>query len=127
MAKTLMLALLLMPLLIMASVPLRGLWLLAMFAVLVLFYWQWGTQFQCLDNTESFTLTTKGQLHFVSPYRLVQLTGGLVSNKAILLRGTAEGSNSVFSRWVLADQCSDTQFRALARAVNQCSWQGRKD
>ena len=127
MAKTLMLALLLMPLLIMATVPLSGVWLLAMFAVLVLFYWQWWTQFQRLDNTESFTLTAKGELRFVSPYRLVQLTGGLVSHQAILLRGNTEGSDSVFSRWVFADQCSDTQFRALARAVNQCNWQGQTD
>lgn len=127
MAKTLMLALLLMPLLIMATVPLSPIWLLAMSAVLLLFYWQWWGQFQRLAKTESFTLTAKGELHFVSPYRLVKLTGGLVSTQAILLRGNIDSRNTSFQYWVFADQCSDAQFRALARAVNQCSWQGKTD
>lgn len=126
-AKALLGVAAILPLLIMATVALSAMWQLAMLPVLLLFYWQWWVMWQQLQTAASFTLTTQGELHFVAPYRKVQLTGGLICNQAVLLRGNMAGSETSFQYWVFADQCSDMQFRALARAINQCNWQAQQD
>jgi hypothetical protein len=116
--------LLLMPLLILAALPLPLIGFIAVTPCLLGYYLLCYTQWQQLQFATAFTLNDKAELFWHGENQQpAQLSGGLISEYAIQLRWQQQGDRRVIQRWVFADQCDDNSFRALARAVNQLSWQ----
>lgn len=119
-----LLLLALLPLLVVAVLPVSLMWFLLLAPCLTLYYWQWHSYLQHLQRDVAFSINQLGELHWFAPQlRHCQLTGGLVSQHAILLRWQAMDTQHKGQRWIFADQCDDRSFRALARAINQHQWQ----
>lgn len=119
-----LLALALLPLFIVAALPLPPLWFAALVPCLMLYYLHCYKRFLQLNAAVAVVITAQGELHWHGEALASgRLYGGLVSQYAILLRWQQMGSKQRHQRWVFADQCDDDSFRALARAVQQLSWQ----
>jgi hypothetical protein len=91
-------------------------------------YWLGVKQYQQLRLSRALLLNSDGTVHWfavpASPAATSgRLCGGLVSQWAIKLCWHRDNSKVISQNWVFADQCPPAQFRALARAVNQASWQ----
>lgn len=113
-----------LPVLILSVVPLAGGALLFMAALLLLFYWHWYQVLQRPSTATGLVLTDTGELHWLpshaaKPGKL--LAGGLISAFAIQLRYQA-ADGKIHRCWILADQCRASDFRTLARYVNQANW-----
>ncbi len=99
---------------------------LLLFALLCLwFYTRWYQVFVASQQPQQLTLQ-QNTLHWFAPPdgSSTLCRGGLVSQHALKLCWLSANGQQRRQRWVFADQCSDTEFRALARAVNQCNWSG---
>lgn len=119
-----LLVLALLPLLIVAVLPLPPAWFAALIPCLLLYYLYCYNRFLQLHTPVSVVLTEQGELHWHdTKLASGRLCGGLVCQYAIQLRWQQAGSKQCYQRWVFADQCDDSSFRALARAVQQLSWQ----
>jgi hypothetical protein len=114
-----------LPVLVLAVTPLGGTGVMLVALVLLLFYWHWYGVLQQLQQSAALTITDNSQLHWFNsalpPGRL--LPGGLVSQHMLRLQWQADTDQRCYRKWIFADQCSEAQFRALARAISQQNWQ----
>ncbi|MDR6981524.1 hypothetical protein J2X32_000132 [Rheinheimera pacifica] len=124
-----MLLLAALPVLVLAVTPLGVTGVILVAVVLPLFYWHWYGVLQQLQQSAALTLTDNSQLRWFNsnlpPGRL--LPGGLVSQHMLRLQWQADTDQRCYRKWIFADQCSEPQFRALARAISQQNWQSGSD
>jgi len=120
-----MLLLAALPVLVLAVVPLNGGGVMLAAVLLPLFYWHWYGVLQQLRQSAALTITDSGQLHWfnISLPNGRLLPGGLVSQHMLRLQWQADTGERCYRKWIFADQCSELQFRALARAISQQNWQ----
>ncbi|WP_215396482.1 protein YgfX [Rheinheimera oceanensis] len=113
------------PVPVLAVTPLGITGVVLVAVVLPLFYWHWYGVLQQLQQNAALTITDNSQLHWFNsnlpPGRL--LPGGLVSQHMLRLQWQADTDQRCYRKWIFADQCSEMQFRALARAISQQNWQ----
>lgn len=123
-AKTALILLAFTPALVLAFSPLTGFWLYILAVVSFSYYWQWFAQFQRLTVTATLALNLDGSVQWFGKVAGSGnlSAGGLICPYALKLCWRDNLHNRLHQRWVFADQCSDQQFRALARAINQCNW-----
>ncbi|MBU1310704.1 MAG: hypothetical protein KKE30_14380 [Gammaproteobacteria bacterium] len=114
-----------LPVLIMALTPAPWPVLLLLAALCLWFYSSWYARFQASHATAQLTLQ-QDRLHWFVPAlgSATLCQGGVVSQHMLKLCWRQDNSQHPAQLWVFADQCSDSEFRALARAVNQCNWPG---
>ena len=123
-----LLLLALLPVLVLATHPLEGGWRYALLMLSFGYYWQCYSQFSQLEQSTIFTLTAQGRLQSANaslPSGQL-IAGGLVSQYVLKLCWRCDDGDVVHQRWIFADQCTDTEYRALARLVNQTHWQPRQ-
>lgn len=120
-----MLLLAALPVAVLAVTPLGITGFIVAVLVLLLFYWHWYAVLQQLQQSDALTLTDNTQIFWFNsnlpPGRLV--SGGLVSQHMLRLQWQPETGQRCYRKWIFADQCSEPQFRALARAISQQNWQ----
>lgn len=147
-ARKALLALSLLPALQLWLMPVQGLWWWLLALALPLYFWQGYQLFMQLGVTEQLVIAPDNQLHWFTavPGLSVQhkpaqiaarhgqlLPGGRVSEWFIQLcwqQQTSLHSQLQPQRdpkrrysWIVADQCSEAEFRTLARIVTQLNWQ----
>lgn len=124
-----MLLLAIVPVLTLAITPLGGAGVILVAVSLPLFYWYWYGVLQQLRHGASLTITDNSQLSWFNSAlpagRL--LPGGLVSQHMLRLQWQADSDKRCHRKWIMADQCSEPQFRTLARAISQQNWQSGSD
>ncbi|MCC5826345.1 protein YgfX [Alkalimonas sp.] len=110
--------------------PLQGLWLALFLLIWFAFAWIWWQSWQQAEPSHTLLLGDMGEVRWLPADRPsgVLLAKSLVLPWAIwLCWRTAPDKKAPAGRlqqyWLLADQCSDADFRALARAIRQCRWQ----
>ena len=113
------------PVPVLAVTPLGAAGVVLVAVLLPLFYWHWyGVLQQLRYSSATLTITDNSQLHWFNsnlpPGRL--LPGGLVSQHMLRLQWQADTDQRCYRKWIFADQCSEMQFRALARAISQQNW-----
>ncbi len=87
-------------------------------------YWYGLTRYQRGLVATGLSVQADGQLrwlHSEQPGGQL-LTGSLVSQFALLLRWQDQ-DNRQYQQWLLADQLTEADYRALARLLNQLNWQ----
>lgn len=91
---------------------------------LLLFYWQWYALFQQQKQCFMLTLSDTGELHwFGASLPAGQLRrSGLVSQHLLRLCWDSGADKRQYYKWIWADQCTDEEFRTLARVLNQRNW-----
>ncbi|MCC5851713.1 MAG: hypothetical protein JJU30_02705 [Alkalimonas sp.] len=111
-------------------VPLSGFWLVLYGLAGAAFGWCWWGCWQQQEAACTLLLGEQGELRWLPAGRAAGSLqqDSLVLPWAILLRwrGLPEKGHprgQLHRYWLLADQCSDDDFRALARAIRQCRWQ----
>jgi len=116
----------LLPLPIMAVTPAPWPALLLLVLLCLWFYASWYRIFVASLKLQRLTLH-QDKLHWFVPAHgsATLCRGGLVSQHMLKLCWLTDNGQGLMQRWVFADQCSDSEFRALARAVNQCNWQAK--
>ncbi len=89
-------------------------------------FWYGITCYQQGPAGNGLTLLADGQLRWwQSALPAGQLeNGSLISEYGLLLRWRCQ-DNKHYQQWLLADQLSTADYRALARQLNQFNWQGR--
>ena len=110
--------------------PLQGLWL-GLFGLLwFAFAWFWWHSWQLAEPPQTLLLGEAGEVRWLPGRRPSgELLGSsLVLPWAILLcwrtaPDKAAPGGHLHYYWLLADQCSDEDYRALARAIRACRWQ----
>ena len=131
-----LLALSLLPAVQLGLMPVQsnGWWLLLV--VLPLYFWQCHRWFGQPGSTKHLVIAADNQLHWFAPeqgmsgkpalaqHGLLQ-PGGRVSEWFIQLCWQQQTAAKPQRRycWILADQCSEAEYRALARIVTQLNWQ----
>jgi len=114
-----------LPVLALAVTPLGVSGVILVALVVPLFYWHWYKMWQQLHHGVALTVTDNSQVHWFNSAlpagRL--LPGGVVSQHMLRLQWQAEPEQRCYRKWIFADQCSEAQFRALARAISQQNWQ----
>lgn len=123
-AKAALILLAFMPALVLAFSPLTEFWLYIVAVASFTYYWQWFAQFQRLTVTATLALNLDGGLQWFGKIAGSGnlSAGGLICPYALKLCWLDNLHHRLHQRWVFVDQCSDEQFRALARAINQCNW-----
>ncbi|WP_097111532.1 protein YgfX [Arsukibacterium tuosuense] len=116
------LALILFMLFAFQPLPPVSLWLAA--PLLFLLYWYGVSLYRQGPVAAGLSLQANGQLRWwQSDYPAGQLIAGcLVSEFALLLRWQSD-NNQPHLQWLLADQLTVADYRALARQLNQFNWQ----
>ncbi|MBV2130655.1 protein YgfX [Arsukibacterium indicum] len=118
----LVLAVMLFALVVSQPLTQLALWLAAPFVWAL--YWYGLTLYRQSPVASGLNLHASGQLNWwQSKHPSGQLIAGcLVSEFALLLRWQCAG-NKQHSQWLVADQLSAADYRALARQLNQFNWQ----
>ncbi len=117
----------LLPLLVMAFTPAPWPALLLLALLCLWFYSSWYRMFLASRAEQRLTLQ-QDRLHWFTPAQgaATLCRGGLVSQHMLKLCWLSDTDQRPQQRWLFADQCSDSEFRALARAINQCNWQSKR-
>lgn len=122
--------LLIAPLLLAVSLalllPSSGLWLWSYLVLLALFACFWWQQWSELQISQSLLIGEQGELRWLqgdTPAGQLQ-ADSLVLEWAIRLHWRTAPSRvyprgHMQQRWLFADQCSDDDFRAIARSIRQ--------
>ena len=149
-ARKALLALSLLPALQLWLMPVQGLWWWLLALSLPLYFWQGYQLFMQLGVTEQLVIAPDNQLHWFTAeqrqadqHKAVQqktaqqepaqqaarhgqlLPGGRVSEWFIQLcwqQHTPSKPKRCYC-WIVADQCSEAEYRTLARIVTQLNWQ----
>ncbi|WP_365869187.1 protein YgfX [Arsukibacterium sp.] len=118
----LVLAVMLFMLFAFQPLPPLSLWLAA--PLLFILYWYGVNLYQQGPVAKGLSLQDNGQLRWwQSEQPAGQLIAGcLVSEFGLLLRWRSENNNQHL-QWLLADQLTIADYRALARQLNQFNWQ----
>ena len=121
------------PLLLALSValllPSAGIWLWSYLLLLSLFAYYWWQHWSDRQTPVTLLLGEQGELRWLQCDTAAgQLQAdSLVLEWAIRLQWRTEPSRlcphgQLQQRWIFADQCSDDDFRALARSIRQRRW-----
>lgn len=114
--------------------PSSGLWLWGYLLLLLIFALHWWQQWQLRHTHESLLIGEQGELRWLqskAPAGQLQ-ADSLVLEWAIRLHWRTSASRrfprgQLLQRWIFADQCSDDDFRALARSIRQHQLRLRQD
>ncbi|MEN3157565.1 protein YgfX [Alkalimonas sp. NCh-2] len=116
-------------LLLSIQLPLAGHWLLLFLCTLFAFAWCWWQSWHRPEPSVTLLLGEAGEVRWLPACRPagVLTAHSLLSPWAILLcwqsaPDKASPQGRTHRCWVLADQCSDADFRAIARVIRQCRW-----
>ncbi|MEE2000929.1 hypothetical protein QWY20_05645 [Alkalimonas sp. MEB108] len=110
--------------------PLQGFWLVFFGLLWFVFAWLWWQSWQQTEPPQTLLLGEAGELRWLPALRPsgVLLGSSLVLPWATLLcwrtlPDKAAPAGHLHYYWLMADQCSDEDYRAVARAIRACRWQ----